>query len=183
MLLTKQGGILYPFATLLGWIMNGIFWVIDKIGIPNIGLSIVLFTIVMNVLMLPLTYKQQKFSKLNSKMNPELQVIQEKYKGRTDQESMMAMQEETKAVYAKYGVSPTGSCLQLLIQIPILFSLYQVIYRIPAYVSKVGDVFMVLAKKIVDTDNGAFLLNNSGVDSINRTVANYGKNAAGKSLK
>lgn len=182
MLLTKQGGILYPFATLLGWIMNGIFWVIDKIGIPNIGLSIVLFTIVMNVLMLPLTYKQQKFSKLNSKMNPELQVIQEKYKGRTDQESMMAMQEETKAVYAKYGVSPTGSCLQLLIQIPILFSLYQVIYRIPAYVSKVGDVFMVLAKKIVDTDNGAFLLNNSGVDSINRTVANYGKNAAGENL-
>ena len=67
-----------PVAKLLGYIMNGIFFVIDKIGIPNIGLAIILFTIVMYLLMMPLTIKQQKFSKLQAKINPEVQAIQKK---------------------------------------------------------------------------------------------------------
>ena len=113
--------------------MNGIFEVINFIGIPNIGLSIILFTIVVYLMMLPLTIKQQKFSKLSAKMNPELQAIQAKYKNRKDNESAMQMNAETQAVYAKYGVSPTGSCVQLLIQMPILLALYQVISKIPAY--------------------------------------------------
>lgn len=161
-------------AKLLGLIMNAIFYVIDLIGIPNIGLAIILFTIVVNLLMLPLNIKQQKFSKLSAKMNPELQAIQAKYKGRQDQQSMMAQQQETQAVYAKYGVSPSGSCLQLLIQMPILFALYRVIYAIPAYVTKVGDTFRVLASKIIDVDQGNFL-QNTDVESIKNTVAMYGK--------
>lgn len=161
-------------AKLLGLIMNAIFYVIDLIGIPNIGLAIILFTIVVNILMLPLNIRQQKFSKLSAKMNPELQAIQAKYKGRQDQQSMMAQQQETQAVYAKYGVSPSGSCLQLLIQMPILFALYRVIYAIPAYVTKVGDTFRVLANKIIDVDNGGFL-QNTDVESIKNTVAMYGK--------
>jgi len=160
-------------AWLLGKIMDAIFNVIDFIGIPNIGLAIILFTIVVNLLMLPLTMKQQKFSKLSAKMNPELQAIQNKYKDKKDNESMMAMQQETKALYAKYGVSPTGSCLQLLIQMPILFALYRVIYSMPAYVNKIYDAFAVLAEKIIKVDNGAFL-QNSGVESIAQTVAMYG---------
>ena len=75
-------------------------------------------------------------------MSPELQAIQNKYKDKQrDQEAMLAMNEEQKAVYAKYGVSASGTCLQLLIQMPILFALYRVIYAIPAYVSRVKDVF------------------------------------------
>ncbi len=116
-------------AWLLGKIMNGIFYVIDFIGIPNIGLAIILFTIVVNLLMTPLNIKQQKFSKLQVKMNPEIQAIEAKYKGRSDQESLMAKNQEVQMVYAKYGVSASGSCVQLLIQMPILFALYQVIYR------------------------------------------------------
>lgn len=137
-------------ANLLGLIMEGIFNVLDFIRIPNVGLSIILFTIVVYLLMLPLTIKQQKFSKLSAKMNPELQVVQAKYKNRKDQDSMMQMNAETKAIYAKYGVSPTGSCVQLLIQMPILLSLYQVIYRMPAYVSKIGNAFGVLADEIMN---------------------------------
>ena len=110
-----DGAILGPIAKVLGLLMEGIFKVLDLIGIPNIGLSIILFTILIYLLMLPLTIKQQKFSKLSAKMNPEIQAIQAKYKNRKDNESMMAMNEETNAVYAKYGVSPTGSCVQLLI--------------------------------------------------------------------
>lgn len=137
-------------ASLLGKIMEIIFNVLDMIGIPNIGLSIILFTIIVYLLMLPLTIKQQKFSKLSAKMNPEMQVIREKYKNRKDNDSQMQMNAEIQAIYAKYGVSPTGSCVQLLIQFPILLALYQVIYRMPAYVPKIGNAFNALASEIMN---------------------------------
>lgn len=145
----NQTFIIGPVAQILGYIMEGIFFCLDKIGIPNIGLAIILFTIVVNLLMLPLTVKQQKFSKLSAKMNPELQAIQAKYKNKKDNESMMKMNEETQAVYAKYGVSPTGSCVQLIIQMPILFALYRVIYSMPAYVGKIKEAFFPLVDKLI----------------------------------
>ena len=163
-------------AWLLGKIMNAIFNILDFIRIPNIGLAIILFTIVVNVLMLPLTMNQQKFSKLSAKMNPEVQAIQAKYKDKKgDNNAMMAMNQETQAIYAKYGVSPTGSCGQLLIQMPILFALYRVIYSMPAYVGKIKDAFTVLAEKIIAVDNAAFL-QNSEVETVKQTVMMYGKN-------
>lgn len=161
-------------AWLLGKIMNGIFYVLDMIGIPNVGIAIILFTVVVNLLMMPLTIKQQKFSKLSAKMNPEIQAIRDKYKNRTDNDSMMAQNQEVQAVYAKYGVSASGSCVQLLIQMPILFALYKVIYSMPAYVTKIGATFRVLAEKIISVDGGSFL-QDSGVDSIANTVTMYGK--------
>lgn len=169
-----DGKILGPIAKVLGMIMKGIFNFLDLIGIPNIGLSIILFTIVIYLLLMPLTIKQQKFSKLSAKMNPEIQAIQEKYKNRKDTDSQMAMQQETQAVYAKYGVSPTGSCVQLLIQMPILFALYRVIYAIPAYVTKIGDTFRVLASQIIEK-GGVEWLKNSGSDTISNVVMMYGK--------
>lgn len=145
-------------AWLLGKIMEVIFTVIEFIGIPNIGLAIILFTIVVNLLMLPLTIRQQKFSKLSAKMNPEIQAIQAKYKNKKDNDSMMAQNQEVQAVYTKYGVSPTGSCLQLLIQMPILFALYRVIYAIPAYVGTVKEAFMPLVNKLIDTEGSMALI-------------------------
>ena len=145
----NQTFLIGPVAKILGYIMEGIFFCLDKIGIPNIGLSIILFTIVIYLLMMPLTIKQQKFSKMSAKMNPELQAIQAKYKNKKDNESMMRMNEETQAVYAKYGVSATGSCVQLLIQMPILFALYRVIYAMPAYVGKIKDAFFPLVDKLI----------------------------------
>lgn len=143
--------IIGPVSKVLGKIMEGIFNLIDAIGVPNIGLAIILFTVVVNVLMLPLTMKQQKFSKLSAKMNPEIQAVQAKYKNKKDNDSMMAQNQEIQAIYSKYGVSPTGSCLYLLIQMPILFALYRVIYAIPAYVSKVKEAFFPLVDKIIGT--------------------------------
>ena len=74
-------------------------------------------------------------------MTPEIQAIQKKYKDKKDQQSQLAMQEEMKAVYDKYGTSPTGSCLQLIIQMPILFALYRVIMNIPAYVQPIKELY------------------------------------------
>lgn len=142
-------------ARILGWIMNVLFNFLNSVfGIQNIGLCIILFTVIIYLLLLPLTIKQQKFSKLSAKMNPELQQIQKKYQNKKDNDSMMAMNEETRAIYAKYGVSPTGSCLQLLIQFPILLALYRVIMNVPAYVGGVRDIFTELANRIMTAPGG-----------------------------
>lgn len=139
-------------CSILGWVINGIYTLLDIVGIPNIGLAIILFTFVVYMAMMPLQIKQQKFSKMNSIMQPEIQKIQKKYKGKSDQDSMMKQNEELNAVYQKYGVSPTGSCVQLLIQMPVLLALYQVIYHIPGYITRVGNIFSGLADKIVAID-------------------------------
>lgn len=154
-LLTQNSTPIFKYIVwLLGLIMNAIFEFLNIVGIPNIGLSIILFTIVIYIALMPLTVKQQKFSKLSSKMNPELTAIRERYKGRQDNDSMMAMNAETKQVYAKYGVSPSGSCVQLLIQMPILLALYRVINSMPAYVTKIGEAFGILADKVMSVPGG-----------------------------
>lgn len=176
-ILTKDNGLIIGnVAKLLGLIMNGIFNLIDLLGIHNIGLAIILFTIVVNLLMMPLTLKQQKFSKLSAKIQPEIQAIQAKYKNRKDSESAMMQNQEIQAVYAKYGVSPSGSCVQLLIQMPILFALYRVIYSIPAYVTKVKETFAVLADKIIASENGFETFKAMTDGNIGTTISTYGKN-------
>ena len=141
MVLTKAGSILGPIATVLGYVMDILFRFTSSFGVFNVGLCIILFTIVMKKLMIPLTIKQQKTTKLMSVMNPEIQAIQKKYKGKSDQESMQRQNVEIQAVYEKYGTSMTGGCLPLLIQMPILLALYRVIYNIPAYVPSVRVYF------------------------------------------
>lgn len=158
MILTKNGGILSPIYYILGMLMNGIFTILDKIGIPSIGLSIILFTLIIYLCLLPLTIKQQKFSKLSSKMNPELQAIAKKYQGKRDNDSVMKMNEETRAVYDKYGVSQTGSCLNLFIQLPIMWCLYRIIYNMPAYVPHIKDVFTDLVTKLSNMSGSAEFL-------------------------
>ncbi|MBO4478374.1 MAG: membrane protein insertase YidC [Lachnospiraceae bacterium] len=140
--LTKyDGAIIGPVARLLGHIMEAIFSFTGLFGIFNIGLSIIIFTIVIKALMIPMSIKQQKFTKMNAIISPEIQMINNKYKGKKDQASMMKRNEETMAVYNKYGVKPTGGCLQLIIQFPILLALYRVVWNIPAYVGRMKDIY------------------------------------------
>ncbi|MBR2191498.1 MAG: YidC/Oxa1 family membrane protein insertase [Eubacterium sp.] len=135
-------------ASLMGYIMEGIYFVFSHMGFYDIGLCIIVFTIVIRMFLLPMQVKQQKFSKLNAIMSPEIKAIQDKYKGKKDQETQMKQQAEIKEVYAKYGTSPTGSCLQLLIQMPILFALYAVIRDIPKYVSSVRGTYVNYITKL-----------------------------------
>ena len=128
--------------------MSGIYDIVLKISggtINSVPLAIVLMTILIYMCLLPLTIQQQKFSKLSQKMQPELNAIRDKYKNRKDQEAMMAMNQETQLVYQKYGISPSGSCIQMLIQMPILFALYRVFYNIPAYIGSVRDSFYTIS--------------------------------------
>ena len=161
-LATKSGTpIIGQLATVMGWIMDGIYKLLNIFGIQNIGLCIIIFSIFIYALMTPLQIKQQKFSKLSAVMQPELQKIQKKYKGKnSDQAAMQKMQEETQAVYQKYGVSPTGSCVQLAIQFPILMALYQVIYKIPAYVGSVKNILSAAVTNITAVNGYTDILQN-----------------------
>ena len=182
MILTKSGGILGPIASVLGIIMDILFKVTGQFGIFNIGLCIILFTIVTKMLMLPLTIKQQKSTKLMAIMNPEIQAIQAKYKGKKDNESMRRQNLEVQAVYEKYGTSMTGGCLPLLIQMPILFALFSVVRNIPAYVASVrvnfDNVVNALmsqngyVEKITSITDITKALNNASIEKYDFTSAN-----------
>lgn len=168
LLLTQSSTpIVGQISWLLGHLMNGIFSVLSNVfHIENIGLCIIIFTIIIYTLLLPLTYKQQKASKLTVVMNPELKRIQNKYKNKKDQASMMKMQEETKMVYEKYGTSMMGGCSQLLIQLPILWGLFYVIRNIPAYVDGIKEVYMPLVTELLSTKGGQ-----SAMEAIGKTSA------------
>ncbi|MCM1308923.1 MAG: YidC/Oxa1 family membrane protein insertase [Butyrivibrio sp.] len=161
--LTQETGFLKPIAWVLGKIMEGLFHLLKMImGLFNldnlpyiIGFCVILFTIVVKLILLPLTVKQQRFSKLSNMMNPEIQAIQAKYKDKKDNESVMKMNAETKAVYEKYGTSPTGGCLTMLIQLPIMFALYRVIYKIPGYIKYIGDMYRGIADKVMGVEGYA----------------------------
>ncbi len=178
--LTAHGGILGPIATIFGYLMNGIYLALDKIGIGNIGLAIIIFTLITRLILYPFTVRQQKSSKLMAIIQPEIQAIQAKYQGKNDQQSMMAQQAEIKAVYEKYGTSMTGSCVQLLIQMPILFALYRVIMNVPAYVPAIKDKFMVIVDAMggvgaIDTLTKFFNDNKDSIKSITlNQIHNFG---------
>ena len=154
-----------PIAQILGVILEyvdkAVFFIANT---HNTGACIIIFTFIVNILMFPLTLKQQKTAKLSSMMNPEIQAIQAKYKGKKDNESMQKMQLETQAVYDKYGISPFGGCLPILIQFPILFALFRVIYGIagvegyknfvPALTGLNNFFGLDLSVKPTFTDNG-----------------------------
>lgn len=137
-------------AQLLGQVMEWIYKLFSNIGIENIGLCIIVFTVLVKLVLIPMTIKQQKYAKVSSLMTPEIQAIQKKYRDKRDADSMTKMNQETQAIYEKYGTSPTGSCLPMLIQMPIIFSLFYIIGGIPAYVEPVYDYYTPVTDAIVE---------------------------------
>jgi len=157
------GSIWNFIVEILGMIMNVIYNTLESMGIGNIGLSIIIFTIVMRIILFPTSFRQQKSSRMMQLMQPEMKAIQEKYKNKTDNASMMAQQAEMKALYEKYGTSMTGGCLPLLLQMPVIFALYRIIMNIPAYVPSVYNIY-------------SDVLNAIGGDSAAQKLVEFGNN-------
>ena len=152
-------------AWFFGVIMDFIFKGVSAIGLPNLGLCIIIFTVVTKLLLYPLTLKQAKSQKIQQVIQPEISAIQAKYKGReNDQQAMMMQQAEVKAVYEKYGTSMASGCLPLLIQFPIIFGLYRVIVNIPEYVPSVAAYF----QKIVDAIGGE-----AAIPAVNKFITDF----------
>jgi len=108
----------------LGYIIKLIY---DIVG--NYGVSIILFTIITKIILLPLGIKQQKSMMKTQKVTPLVAELQKKYKN--DKEKL---NEETMKLYKQYDINPLGGCLPLLIQFPILIGLIQVIYKPITYI-------------------------------------------------
>ena len=152
MFLTAQGGFLGPFAWVFGKLLDFTYNILaGSDGIANLGLCIILFTVIVKLILFPLTFKQQKSTKINAIIQPEIQKIQKKYKDKKDQESMVKQQQELQAVYDKYGTSMTSGCLPTLIQLPIIYALYRVIQNIPAYVGKIKDMYTPIAQGVINS--------------------------------
>lgn len=143
--------IIDPIAYLMGIIINVIFEGLSSIGVVNLGLCIIIFTFIIKLIMMPMSVKQMKFSKMSQLVQPEIQKIQKKYQGKNDQASMMKQQEEVQAVYDKYGISMSGGCLQLFLQLPILMALYQVIRNMPFYIPSLKGLYTQIAEPLMST--------------------------------
>ncbi len=168
---------------ILGYIMNVIYLGLEKIGIPNIGLAIILFTLVTRIILFPTSIRQQKSSRMMQVMQPEIKAIQAKYKNKNDQASMMAQQQEMKMVYEKYGTSMTSGCLPLLVQMPIIFALYRIIMNIPAYVPSVKNIYESVSTAIGGTSAVAGLsqfATDNGLTTLLKQVHNFGLDNVGK---
>lgn len=161
---------------LLGKVMNFIYTILDNLLTTDnglVGLSIIIYTILVYMCMLPMTINQQKSSKMMAVINPEVQAIQKKYRNKKDQASMMKQQEEIQQVYDKYGTSMMGGCLPMLIQMPFLFALYPVIYNIEAYVPAIKKAPDAVNRFITIPDltvTPIQMIKNSGSFGISSTV-------------
>ncbi len=153
MLLTQKSGIIMgPLTKLLGWILNFIYNGLSAIGIENIAVCIIIFTIIVRLCMYPLSLKSTRSSKIQQYLKPEFNKVYKKYKGKKDQTSMMKQNQEIQELQKKYGIKMTAGCLTSIIQLPIFFSLYYVIQNVPAYVDKVKNMFLPIANAIYGSD-------------------------------
>jgi YidC/Oxa1 family membrane protein insertase len=124
--------VLAPIEWLVAWIMYGFHQGLTALGMPAAGgwtwtLSIVGLVVVMRAAMIPLFVKQIKASRKMQLIQPELQKIQKKYKGKNDPESRQAMTQETMELYRKENTNPFSSCLPILVQSPFFFGLFRVL--------------------------------------------------------
>jgi YidC/Oxa1 family membrane protein insertase len=128
--------ILGPIEWAVAWIMYACHWVLTHLGFsegPSFAwvLSIVGLVIVIRIILIPLFFRQIRASRGMQMMQPELQAIQKKYKGKSDPASREALSRETMALYRKHGTNPFASCLPILLQSPIFFALFRVLNHLP----------------------------------------------------
>lgn len=136
---------------IFGVILNVIFeGVIMLTPVAALGISIIVFTLVARILLTPLQLSSQRTSRGMSKIQPELNKIQEKYKGKSDQESQLKQSQEMQALYKKYKINPFAGCLPLIIQFPLIMGLFNVL-RAPAnYIKSLGAEYSSIATTIIE---------------------------------
>ncbi|AKT50856.1 membrane protein insertase YidC [Arsenicicoccus sp. oral taxon 190] len=136
--------LLRPIEIAVAWIMYGFHQLFTTIGMDpegglTWGLSIVGLVVVIRILITPLFIKQLHASRKMTLIQPELQKIQAKYKGKTDPESRQKMTEETMALYKESGTNPFSSCMPILLQMPIFFALFNVLNGLGAIAKGTRD--------------------------------------------
>jgi len=108
-------------------------WVLIKLGqlLTNYGLAIIVATMLIRLLLYPITRKTLKQSEMMKKIQPEVKRIEAKYKDKTDQQSMAMKSQELMAIYKQNNINPMSGCLFSFLQIPLFFAFYEALYRLP----------------------------------------------------
>ena len=136
----------------MGWVLikpfsQGILWSFKKMHtfIPNYGLVIILFSILIKIILYPLTHKSFESMQKMKDLQPKMSELKEKYSS-----DPQRMQKETMALYKEEGVNPMGSCLPTLLQMPLLFALFQV-FRSTIELRGEGFIFWIKDLSLPDT--------------------------------
>ena len=135
------------FGSILSIIFTGVSSISPAYAL---AISIIIFTLVARVLLTPLQLSSQRTSRGLSKIQPELQKIQAKYKGKTDQASQLKQSQEMQALYKKYKINPFAGCLPLLIQFPLIMALFNVLRQPAKYIAKLGAEYTNIAGTVME---------------------------------
>ncbi|MCL2365073.1 MAG: YidC/Oxa1 family membrane protein insertase [Defluviitaleaceae bacterium] len=146
---SEPGFIIGPIAWLFGIILDFMFNIVYFITPNNsLGLAIILLTVVAMTMMLPLNVKAQRSMIAMQKLNPEIEKIKQKYGNKTDAETKQKIGQETQALMAKHKVNPLGSCLPMLIQMPLFFGLLHIMNQSYLYIDTLNTLYVEIAEVI-----------------------------------
>ncbi len=150
--------VLAPLEWVVAWLMVGFHTIFTAIGLPAAAgftwaLSIVGLVIVIRIVLIPLFVKQIHASRSMQLIQPEMQKIQKKYKGKTDPESRQAMTQETMGLYKRTGTNPFSSCLPILLQSPIFFALFRVLNNLSQIAAGTVDPIGPLTPEVAKQAN------------------------------
>ena len=166
--------ILKPFAYLLSWIFNGLFYLISQITTSQcLAITIILFTFIVRALMMPLMLKQQRSSRRMARLQPKVEKIQQKYKNKKDPEAQQKMNMEIQQLYSENKANPMGGCLPLLIQMPILFALFEVLRNVPFYVNQIGDLYTSMAATVQGVSGYQNVLNSETFSTVVKGIRDF----------
>ena len=142
-------------------------WLIIQIGnlVNNYGLGLILCTILIRLVVYPFTRKTALQSEKLKKAQPKLTKLENKYKNKTDQESMMKKSQEMMMIYKEYDIKPMSGCLFTFIQIPLFFAFYEAISRIPALLKQGKPIYLILIVLVVLATYFSFKLNSAATMS------------------
>ena len=118
------GTIFAPIENILHIVLEALHSLTDMAGVGSYGLSIILLTIIIKMILYPLTVKQVKSMKAMQELSPKMKKLQENYK-----DNPQVMQQKVGALYKEAGVNPLAGCLPLIIQMPILMGMYYALYN------------------------------------------------------
>ena len=150
MRMVREPGIFEPIAIVLGKIYNMLFnGIYGSVSAGALGIAIIVFTLIVKLILFPLMMKQQKSSFKMQQLQPEMNKIRDKYKGKTDTMSQQRMALELQDFQKKNGVHLMGGCLPMLIQLPILYALYYIFQNAYVYVDVIGNNYTDIANAII----------------------------------
>ena len=146
--------ILKQLAWLFSYVITLIYNGVVAMTTTNaMGITIILFTLIVRVLLFPLSLKQQRSTRLMQRLQPKIQRIQDKYKNTTDPDSQRMMQMEMNEIYRENKTSPLSGCLPLIIQLPILFALFEILRNLAFYVTGFGSYFDTMTTQVMALPN------------------------------